>query len=364
MRTCFLAWLALALACGQDGIDDVTTGSTGGTTGTTTAAPTGAATGSSAADSTTEADTSSGTRPTDAASEATGEDSDGGLPTPAELLPAATYDCAATGPFVARARPYQGLCHSDSTCQSPLVVAHRFGALFAPENSLSALRAAILLGVDVAESDLRLTADGHVVLLHDPTVDRTTDGSGAVATMTLAEVQALHLEPMPAHTPGDFSCDRVPSLAEAVALAAGQIALELEVKTSAAGVAAAEYLRDLGLPEGVYLRCDPSECAAIRTAVADARIMTIPAAGEAAGSTAAEPPPVVVRVDPALFDAAALASIAAIGAKSSLSTLGDLDAVAAQGQLSTYSDLYTQGLGMLLTEWPHLVLLELGRLEP
>lgn len=372
MRSGWLAWLTLAGACSQGGIDGATAPAVSATSDGDPTEPTGPATGSTATGSTGSTGStgvatslSTGTDETDGGSSgASGGGTSGGWPGPADLLPPAAYDCSAPGPFVAPERPYEGTCHDDSTCESPLVVSHRIAPLFAPENSLSALRAAILLGVDVAESDLRITADGHVVLLHDPSVDRTTDGTGAVAAMTLAQLQALHLEPMPAHAPGDFGCDRVPTLAEAAAVAAGQIALELEVKTTAAGVAAAEYLRDQGLFEGVYLRCDQAECAAIRAAVADAAIMTIPAAGEAAGSTAGDPPPVVVRVDPSLFDAATLAPIAAIGAKSSISTLGDLDAVALQGDLSVYANFYAQEIGMLLTDQPHLVLLGLGRLGP
>lgn len=252
------------------------------------------------------------------------------------------------------------MCHTDPECTSALVVSHRIAPLFAPENSLAGLRAAILLGIDVAESDIRQTADGHVVLLHDPTVDRTTDGVGAVASLTLAELQALRLEGMSAHAPGNFGCERVPTLAEAAALAEGAIALELDVKVEAAGVAAAEYIRDHDLYETVYLRCDPGECAAIRAAVAYAPIMTVPSPGDAAGSTDDDPPPLVARVAPDLVDEATLASLKAQGIKSSRSVLEDADLVALGGDPSVYLSLYDAGIDMLLTEHPHLVLHVLG----
>jgi glycerophosphoryl diester phosphodiesterase len=252
------------------------------------------------------------------------------------------------------------MCHTDPECTSALVVSHRIAPLFAPENSLAGLRAAILLGIDVAESDIRQTADGHVVLLHDPTVDRTTDGVGAVASLTLAELQALRLEGMSAHAPGNFECERVPTLAEAAALAEGSIALELDVKVVTAGVAAAEYIRDHDLYETVYLRCDPGECAAIRAAVADAPIMTVPSPGEETGSTDLAPPPLVARVAPDLVDEATLASLKAQGIKSSRSVLEDADLVALGGDPSVYLSLYEAGIDMLLTEHPHLVLHVLG----
>jgi glycerophosphoryl diester phosphodiesterase len=73
----------------------------------------------------------------------------------------------------------------------PLVIAHRGGAALRPENTLMAFRHARALGADVLELDVRATADGQLVVLHDPTVDRTTDGSGAVATLALADVRKL-----------------------------------------------------------------------------------------------------------------------------------------------------------------------------
>lgn len=75
---------------------------------------------------------------------------------------------------------------------APQLVAHRGGAKLAPENTLAAFRSAVEdWGADVLELDVRLTADGHVVVIHDATVDRTTDGSGAVAALTLDEIQSL-----------------------------------------------------------------------------------------------------------------------------------------------------------------------------
>ena len=75
---------------------------------------------------------------------------------------------------------------------APMLVAHRGGGRLAPENTLTAFLPAVSeWGADMLEMDVRLTADGHVVVIHDETVDRTTDGSGPVSGMTLEEVRAL-----------------------------------------------------------------------------------------------------------------------------------------------------------------------------
>ena len=70
------------------------------------------------------------------------------------------------------------------------VVAHRGAAAHAPENTLASFEAAIDAGADALEFDVHLSADGHVVVIHDPTLARTTDRSGTVAEMPLARIQA------------------------------------------------------------------------------------------------------------------------------------------------------------------------------
>lgn len=75
---------------------------------------------------------------------------------------------------------------------APLLFAHRGGAALAPENTLEAFREAVdRWGADILEMDVHRTLDGHLVVIHDPTVDRTTDGSGEVARMRLEELREL-----------------------------------------------------------------------------------------------------------------------------------------------------------------------------
>lgn len=69
------------------------------------------------------------------------------------------------------------------------IIGHRGNAARAPENTIESFRQAVELGVDALELDVHLTGDGHVVVIHDPTLDRTTDQSGRVDRMSLAEIQ-------------------------------------------------------------------------------------------------------------------------------------------------------------------------------
>jgi glycerophosphoryl diester phosphodiesterase len=74
------------------------------------------------------------------------------------------------------------------------VAAHRADWIYAPENSLQGLRNAIFFGADLIETDVRRTRDGHYIMMHDATVDRTTNGSGTIANMTLDEIRQLRLK--------------------------------------------------------------------------------------------------------------------------------------------------------------------------
>lgn len=89
------------------------------------------------------------------------------------------------------------------------VISHRGAAALAPENTLAAMRIAFAQGVDFVEVDLQLTSDGVPVLMHDPTLDRTTTGSGLVSEHTLAEIQALDAGSWFAHA---YAGEQVPTL--------------------------------------------------------------------------------------------------------------------------------------------------------
>jgi glycerophosphoryl diester phosphodiesterase len=101
-----------------------------------------------------------------------------------------------------------------------MVVAHRGASAAQPENTRAAFEAAIAAGADAVEFDVRLTADGHPVVLHDADVSRMTDGAGPVRSMSLDDVRRLRI-------PGD---EGVPTLVETLELLSGRIAIDLELK--------------------------------------------------------------------------------------------------------------------------------------
>lgn len=105
-----------------------------------------------------------------------------------------------------------------------LVVAHRGNWSVAPENSVAAIDSAIHMKVDIVELDVHRTKDGHLVLMHDSSVDRTTDGTGKVRDMTLAEIKRLRLK----DKDGVLTGHTVPTLEEALLAAKGHIMVNLD----------------------------------------------------------------------------------------------------------------------------------------
>ncbi len=109
----------------------------------------------------------------------------------------------------------------------PWVIGHRGYAGRAPENTLASFEAAIRAGAHVVETDVRLTADGVAVCLHDPTVDRTADGTGRVSQMDLAAVERLDAGSW--YGPA-WRRTRVPLLETALALYGDRVVFDLELK--------------------------------------------------------------------------------------------------------------------------------------
>lgn len=108
-----------------------------------------------------------------------------------------------------------------------MIAAHRGAHLEDPENSMAAFRKSVELGIDIIELDVRCTKDGVLVLVHDKTVDRTTNGKGNVKDLTFEEIRKLRLK----HN-GQVTEEVVPTLEEALLYAKGKIMIDLDIKAA------------------------------------------------------------------------------------------------------------------------------------
>jgi glycerophosphoryl diester phosphodiesterase len=111
----------------------------------------------------------------------------------------------------------------------PLVIAHRGDPAHRPENTLASFESALAVGADLVELDIQRTRDGRVVVIHDGTLDRTTDGRGQVGEKTLAEVKAASAG-HPERFGSRYASERVPTLAEALDLLRGRTRVMIEMK--------------------------------------------------------------------------------------------------------------------------------------
>lgn len=109
----------------------------------------------------------------------------------------------------------------------PMVIAHRGFSGRYPENTLRSFQEALNLPVDAIELDVRRTKDGVLIVIHDETVDRTTDGKGRVRDMTWSEIQKLDAGFWKG---SKFAGERIPKLKEALELINGQKVVFLEIK--------------------------------------------------------------------------------------------------------------------------------------
>jgi len=114
----------------------------------------------------------------------------------------------------------------DASSHEVLVASHRATHHVYPENSLKAIQASINLGVDIIEIDVKVSKDGIPFLMHDRTMDRTTNGKGDPEELTWDELQQLSIVDK-----GKKTSYKIPSLEAALELADGKILVDLDLKT-------------------------------------------------------------------------------------------------------------------------------------
>ena len=136
-----------------------------------------------------------------------------------------------------------------------MVIAHRGASFYAPENTMASFELAAKQGAQAIELDVKLTRDGHIVAMHDRTVDRTTNGSGLVNSLTLAEIQRLDA--------GSWKDDRfrhipVPTLREILTGLADRLLFNIELTNYASPTdklpqATIRLIRELNLEKRILI---------------------------------------------------------------------------------------------------------------
>lgn len=138
------------------------------------------------------------------------------------------------------------------TTQDFMAIAHRGASSYAPENTFAAFDLAIQMGVNHIELDVHSTRDRHIVVIHDETVDRTTNGAGPVTSHTLAALKALDAG---SWFDRKFSEERIPTFSEVLQRYKGRVHIHTEIKGHSAHLShrTADLVRRHGMAEQVTI---------------------------------------------------------------------------------------------------------------
>ena len=150
------------------------------------------------------------------------------------------------------------------------VIGHRAGRGLRPENTLAAIKNAIALGVDYVELDIRATADGKLVIMHDSTVDRTTNGKGQVKDLTSREIAALDAG---SKFGGKYVGEHVPTFDQVLAACKGHVNIYVDHK-SAPTSQIIDAIKAHGMQKHVLIYNNPEELAEWKRL--DARLPVMP----------------------------------------------------------------------------------------
>lgn len=241
------------------------------------------------------------------------------------------------------------LTFHNSSSEKILVVAHRAMHTKYPENSLAAFQHSIDSGVDMIETDIRTTKDGKLVLMHDGTIDRTTNGEGKLTDFTFTELQKLDLD----KESDDTNNHKVPLAEDALNMAHGKIMVDLDIKD-----VYVKHLVDLvhrTHMEKQVLFFDSDFAVLDSVLLLDSTLMLMPRAHslEEVKMIIKKYHPPVIHIDPSFFTEEVVSTIKASGARVWINALGFADAKALIGLVDTaFSPLVEGGANIIQTDYP------------
>ncbi|EGL15638.1 MULTISPECIES: glycerophosphodiester phosphodiesterase [Paenibacillus] len=136
------------------------------------------------------------------------------------------------------------------TANKPMIIAHRGAKGMSPENTLGAFKLGLEQGCEGIELDVHLSADGELIVIHDHTLDRTTDRKGAIAEKTLAEIKEADAGSWYSEA---YKGEKVPTLAEVFDLVPASVMINIEIKAPGNGMEQklADFLSERGRIDNV-----------------------------------------------------------------------------------------------------------------
>ena len=234
-----------------------------------------------------------------------------------------------------------------------LVAAHRAAHNGYPENSISAIKHAIDLGADIVELDVKTTKDGIPVLMHDGTIDRTTNGSGKLENYTLLELKTFRLKMQD----GTITDETIPSFGEALQVVRGRIMVDIDLKTDMVKPIV-DVVKKTGTAKQVfYFDNDYIALKEIRYLDKTSLLMPRAYSYEMADSALKLFNPQVVHIDPSFYTGEVTNLIRNENARIWINALGEADEMIRKGAIEkAMNSLLLHGANIIQTDEPVLIL--------
>ncbi|MFT6881115.1 MAG: glycerophosphoryl diester phosphodiesterase [Arcticibacterium sp.] len=233
-----------------------------------------------------------------------------------------------------------------------LVAAHRAAHNFAPENSLLAVENAIKEGVDIIEIDAKTSKDGVVMLMHDSTINRTTNGFGPVENYTFEELRKLRLK----NSDGTLSEYQIPTLAEVFHLAKGHILTDLDLKTENIEPIVAEVQKAGMQTQAFFFDSDYDVLKRIKTIDPSLYLMPRTHSRDEVEDAIRIFNPSIVHIDPTFYTKEMMVDLKARNVKVWINALGKVDISMAGGSSSLFMELVENGANVIQTDQPEKML--------
>jgi glycerophosphoryl diester phosphodiesterase len=241
----------------------------------------------------------------------------------------------------------------DNVCNPEImVVAHRGAHNNFPENSIPAIREAIEIGVDFIEIDIRHTKDSSLVLMHDNSIDRTTNGHGLVEDYTLQEIKNFRLK----NADGSLSDEQIPIFEEILTQFGNVAHFDLDIKTSKK-MRVVEMMEKYNLLESsLFLIYDLQFAKMLKNRDDRFRILIRAKNKESLKDIYNDDfLPEAVHIDDSFDTVSTNNTIKKMGSRSFINSLGDIDKEAVNNP-EAFEKAYDNGANIIQTNYPELLL--------
>lgn len=232
-----------------------------------------------------------------------------------------------------------------------MIAAHRGVHNNVPENSIAAIEEGIRLGIDVVEVDVRFTKDRKMVLMHNKTIDGTTNGKGLVSDFTFEEIRTFRLLHQKKVTE-----EKIPTLEEALLAAKGKILVDLDIKQDECLDSIMALVKRTGTENNcLFFVYEPALAKMIDDRDRAFQLMVRTESARAADTLFTVVRPEAVHIDPSHYTSAVVKKLKKGKSRIWINALGTVDKKAAAGELNAYDELLKFGANIIQTDQPALL---------